>query len=50
MGVNVEVLALLTTTLLALSAAFQIGLAVGEPSGAVAYGGRVVADDGTLPG
>ncbi len=47
---NTVVLASLTTALLALSAAFQIGLAGGAPWGAAAYGGRAVSDDGTLPG
>ncbi len=47
---NTVVLASLATGLLALSAAFQIGLAVGAPWGAAAYGGRAVSDDGTLPG
>ena len=45
---NAVVLAWLTTALLALAAAFQIGLAAGAPWGAVAYGGRVVSADGTL--
>jgi len=50
MGANDVVLAWLATALLALGAAFQIGLAVGAPWGAAAYGGRAVSDDGTLPG
>lgn len=50
MGVNTAVLTSLATALLALTAAFQIGLAVGAPWGAVAYGGRAISDDGTLPG
>ena len=35
--------------LLAISVAFQVGLAIGAPWGSVAYGGRAVAGDGTLP-
>lgn len=48
--VNIQVIALLAVALLALAAAFQIGLAVGAPWGAAAYGGRAVSDDGDLPG
>lgn len=50
MGVNTLVFASITTALLALGAAFQIGLAVGAPWGAAAYGGRAVSGDGNLPG
>lgn len=50
MGVNPVLLGSLATALLALVAAFQIGLAVGAPWGAAAYGGRAISDDGTLPG
>lgn len=39
----------LAVALLALAAAFQIGLAVGAPWGAAAYGGRAASGDGTLP-
>jgi hypothetical protein len=42
------VLAFIAAALLALGAAFQIGLALGAPRGAAAYGGRAAAD-GTLP-
>lgn len=35
---------------LAISAAFQVGLAAGAPWGSAAYGGRAVSDDGTLLG
>jgi hypothetical protein len=46
--VDIDVIALLAVTLLALAAAFQLGLAAGAPWGAAAYGGRVVPD-GALP-
>jgi hypothetical protein len=42
-------LASFAAALLAVTAAFQAGLALGAPWGAAAYGGRAVADDGTLP-
>ncbi len=35
--------------LLALAAAFQVGLAAGAPWGAAAYGGRAASADGILP-
>jgi hypothetical protein len=41
--------ALVATALLALAAAFQVGLAAGAPWGQMAYGGRVVAVPGPLP-
>ena len=47
---NIEVIALLAVALLALSAAFQVGLAAGAPWGAAAYGGRAVSGEGVLPG
>ena len=47
---NLEVIAVLAVVLLALAAAFQVGLAAGAPWGAAAYGGRAVSDDGELPG
>ena len=47
---NTEVFAALAVVLLALAAAFQLGLAVGAPWGAAAYGGRAVPGGGTLPG
>lgn len=43
------VLAWLAVALLALAAAFQLGLAAGAPWGAAAYGGRAVTGDGGLP-
>jgi hypothetical protein len=46
---NTQVIALLAVALLALAAAFQLGLAAGAPWGAAAYGGRAVSDDGGLP-
>lgn len=49
-GVDAVGLASMTAALLALGAAYQIGLAVGAPWGEVAYGGRAVSDDGILPG
>jgi hypothetical protein len=48
LSVDIEVIALLAVALLALAAAFQLGLAVGAPWGAAAYGGRVVSH-GALP-
>jgi hypothetical protein len=47
--VNIQVIGALAVALLALAAAFQIGLAVGAPWGAAAYGGRAASGDGTLP-
>ena len=41
---NIEVIALLAVALLALAAAFQLGLAAGAPWGAAAYGGRAVPE------
>lgn len=49
LGVNTEILAMITAALLVLGSAFQIGLAAGAPWGAMAYGGRAISDDGTLP-
>ena len=46
---NLEIVALVAAALLALAVAFQIGLALGAPWGAAAYGGRAVLDDGVLP-
>ncbi len=46
---NIQVIGALAVALLALAAAFQIGLAVGAPWGAAAYGGRAASGDGTLP-
>jgi hypothetical protein len=46
---NTQVIALLAVALLALAAAFQLGLAAGAPWGAAAYGGRAVSDGGGLP-
>jgi hypothetical protein len=48
--VNIQDIALLAVVLLALAAAFQLGLAAGARWGAAAYGGRAVSRDGTLPG
>lgn len=45
---NIQVIAALAVALLALAAAFQVGLAVGAPWGAAAYGGRAASGDGTL--
>jgi hypothetical protein len=47
--VSDQVIAVLAVTLLALAAAFQLGLAAGAPWGAVAYGGTAVSGDGSLP-
>jgi hypothetical protein len=47
--VNLEIVALVAAALLALAVAFQIGLALGAPWGAAAYGGRAVLNDGVLP-
>jgi hypothetical protein len=47
--VDIEIIAAPAIALLALAAAFQVGLAAGAPWGAAAYGGRAVTDDGTLP-
>ena len=41
---------MLAVALLALAAAFQLGLAAGLPWGAAAYGGRAASADGALPG
>jgi hypothetical protein len=46
---NIQVLATVAAVLLALAAAFQVGLASGAPWGAAAYGGRVAREDGALP-
>lgn len=46
---NIQTVAVLAIMLLALAAAFQIGLAAGAPWGAAAYGGRAVSRDGVLP-
>ena len=46
---NLEIVALVAAALLALAVAFQIGLALGAPWGAAAYGGRAVLNDGVLP-
>jgi hypothetical protein len=48
--VSIEVIARLAVALLAIAAAFQLGLAAGAPWGAMAFGGRTVSDDGTLSG
>ena len=48
--VDTHVIAFLAVALLALAAAFQLGLAAGAPWGAAAYGGKVVTGDGDLPG
>jgi hypothetical protein len=45
----VETVALVTAALFAGLALFQIGLALGAPWGAHVYGGRVAAEDGSLP-
>jgi hypothetical protein len=45
-----QVLATLAVALLALAAAFQVGLAAGAPWGAAAYGGRAASGSGALPG
>jgi hypothetical protein len=47
--VNIEVVAASAVALLALAAAFQLGLAAGAPWGAAAYGGRPLSDNGALP-
>jgi hypothetical protein len=47
--VNLEIVALVAAALLALAVAFQIGLALGAPWGAAAYGGRAVLKGGVLP-
>jgi hypothetical protein len=47
--VNIEIVALVATVLLALGVAFQVGLAAGAPWGAAAYGGRAISGDGVLP-
>ena len=41
---------MLATALLAIAAAFQLGLAAGAPWGAAAYGGRAASGGGALPG
>lgn len=46
---NIEIVALVAVALLTLAVGFQIGLAVGAPWGAAAYGGRAVPDGGALP-
>ena len=46
---DIHDIALLAVALLALAAAFQVGLAAGAPWGAAAYGGRAVSADGSLP-
>ena len=46
---NIQVIAVLAVALLALAAAFQLGLAAGAPWGAAAYGGRAVTGEGVLP-
>jgi hypothetical protein len=48
--VSLQVIAVLAVALLALAAAFQVGLAAGAPWGAAAYGGRAACGDGALPG
>jgi hypothetical protein len=47
--VSTPTIAAVAIALLALSAAFQIGLAAGAPWGAAAYGGRAASSDGVLP-
>ena len=47
---SIQVIAVLAVALLALAAAFQLGLAAGAPWGAAAYGGRAASEDGALPG
>jgi hypothetical protein len=47
--VSTPTIAAVAIALLALAAAFQIGLAAGAPWGAAAYGGRAVSSDGVLP-
>jgi hypothetical protein len=47
--VNLDIVALVAAALLALTVAFQIGLARGAPWGAAAFGGRAVLHDGVLP-
>jgi hypothetical protein len=47
--VDTQVIAGAAVALLAIAAAFQVGLAAGAPWGAAAYGGRAVSDDGSLP-
>jgi hypothetical protein len=44
-----EGLAIAASSLLLLSAAFQVGLSVGAPWAAAAYGGRAALSDGRLP-
>ena len=47
---DIQLISAVAVALLALGAAFQLGLAMGAPWGAAAYGGRAVSDDGSLPG
>jgi hypothetical protein len=47
--VNLEIVALVAAALLALAVAFQVGLAIGAPWGAAAYGGRAVPHGGAMP-
>ena len=47
--VDIQVVAALASALMALAAAFQLGLAAGAPWGVAAYGGRAALGDGTLP-
>lgn len=47
--VSIQVIALIAAALLAMAAAFQVGLAAGAPWGAAAYGGRVIVGAGALP-
>jgi hypothetical protein len=47
--VDIEIVALVATALLAIAVGFQVGLAVGAPWGAAAYGGRATAGVGVLP-
>lgn len=49
MDVNTPALALLAAALMALAAAFQVGLAAGAPWGAAAYGGRAITGSGPVP-
>jgi hypothetical protein len=46
---DLRMIAVLAGSLLALSAAFQLGLAAGAPWGAAAYGGRAIPGHGALP-
>jgi hypothetical protein len=47
--VDLQIVAAFAAALMALAAAFQLGLAAGAPWGAVAYGGRAATADDELP-